>query len=247
MEGIYRIADRTILIRTLHAYTHIKAAAFAAEGTADFTVEIAQADIDAERIRNARTDEAEGRGAKDHPDAYIESLAVYRKIAERLPLDDTVLFHGSSIAVDGVAYLFTAKSGTGKSTHTRLWRELLGERAVMINDDKPLIRVSETGATVYGTPWNGKHKLGTNASVPLRAICVLERGEHNSIVRIEPKTAYPTLLQQIYRPDSREAMCRTLTLIDRMAETVALYRLRCNMEPDAARVSYLGMSGDSTI
>ena len=64
MEGIYRIADRTILIRTLHAYTHIKAAAFAAEGTADFTVEIAQADIDAERIRNARTDEAEGRGAK---------------------------------------------------------------------------------------------------------------------------------------------------------------------------------------
>ena len=146
-----------------------------------------------------------------------------------MPQDDTVLFHGSAIAVDGQAYLFTAKSGTGKSTH------------VMINDDKPLLHIGAEGAAVYGTPWNGKHRLGTNGSAPLRAICILERGKTNRIERIDRRTAYPILLQQTYRPASAEALQRTLTLIDRLTERVALFRLFCNMEPEAARVSYEAM------
>ena len=85
------------------------------------------------------------------PDDYLETLAVCRKIAERMPEYDTFLFHGSCIAVDGVGYLFTAKSGTGKSTHTRLWRELLDNRATMVNDDKPLIRIADDGLVIYGT------------------------------------------------------------------------------------------------
>lgn len=244
MEGIYRIAEHTILIRTLHEQTHRDAADFAASGPATFTVETSQADIDAERVRNARTAEEERRSIRQHSDGYLESLAVYRKIAEYMPQNDTVLVHGSAIAVDGDAYLFTAESGTGKSTHARLWRELLGDRAVMINDDKPLIRIEPTGATVFGTPWNGKHHLGVNGCAPLRAICMLERGTQNGIVRIEPKTAYPYLLRQTYRPDSPEAMRKTLMLLNRLTETVAFWRLKCNMEPDAARVSYEAMRRD---
>ena len=243
-DAVYRIAEHTIRIKTLYERMHSEAAAFAASGVPDLTVEISQADIDAEREQSARTNEAEGLGNPSYSDAYLETLAVYRKIAERLPLSGIVLFHGSAIAVDGEAYLFTAKSGTGKSTHARLWRALLGERAVMINDDKPLIRIAPDGATVFGTPWNGKHRLGINGSAPIRAICLLERGERNRIERIDPRAAYPMLLQQTYRPASLDALKATLTLLDTLMQTVAFYRLSCNMEPEAARVSYEAMKGN---
>ena len=236
MEQTYRIAEHTILIRTLYSQMHREAAAFAAAGAVDFTVETTQADIDEERVRAERE-----QGSHGASDAYIETLAVYRKIAERMPEDDTVLFHGSAIAVDGEAYIFAAKSGTGKSTHARLWRELLGDRAVMINDDKPLLRITADGAAVYGTPWNGKHRLGINGSAPVKAICILERGEQNRIARVDPKAAYPTLLQQTYRPASTQALQKTLTLIDRLLTTTPIYRLQCNMELEAARVSYQAM------
>ena len=108
------------------------------------------------------------------PDDYLETLAVCRKIAERMPEHNTFLFYGSCIAVDGAGYVFTAKSGTGKSTHTRLWRELLDNRATMVNDDKPLIRIADDDAIIYGTPWDGKHPLSHNIAVPLKAICILE-------------------------------------------------------------------------
>lgn len=154
---------------------------------------------------------------------------------------DTLLLHGSCVAVDGVGDLFTAKSGTGKSTHTRLWREVFGTRAVMVNDDKPLIRVTETGAIVYGTPWNGKHRLGENISVPLHAICVLERDTVNHIEPVEKKSIYPILLQQTHRPQDSAKMMKMLNLVDRLAANVELYRLGCNMEPNAAKVAYEGM------
>ena len=141
----------------------------------------------------------------------------------------------------GEGNLFTAKSGTGKSTHTRLWRELFGERAVMINDDKPLIRIAENGVTIFGTPWDGKHRLSTNCAVPLKAICVLERAEQNTIRRMHSSEAYPILLQQIYRPDDSTAMMKTLSLAGRLSQTVDLWKLGCNMEIEAAEVSYQAM------
>jgi serine kinase of HPr protein (carbohydrate metabolism regulator) len=98
--------------------------------------------------------------------------------------------HASAVEVDGKAYLFSANSGTGKSTHTRLWREVFGDRAVMVNDDKPFLRMTEGAVMVYGSPWNGKHGLGCNLSVPLKAVCILERGEENRIEKISAKQAF---------------------------------------------------------
>lgn len=204
------------------------------DSSAQWTVQVSPQDIDLERSRADRP---------GYSDAYLETLAVYRKIAERMPAYDTFLFHGSAIAVDGAAYIFTAKSGTGKSTHTRLWREMLGERAVMVNDDKPLIRVHPDGAaTVYGTPWDGKHHLSSNIAVPVRAICILERAQENRIREISKAEALPMLLQQTYRPADPAALAKTLTLIDRL--NVKLYRLGCNMEKEAAEVSYNAMKED---
>ena len=208
----------------------------------EIEIRISAGDIALERERSAREDIRCGRQVKNWPDGYLETLAVYRRIAERLPEYDTFLFHGSAIAVDGEAYIFTAKSGTGKSTHTRLWRELLGNRAVMVNDDKPLIRVYPDGsAAVYGTPWDGKHHLSSNMAVPLKAVCILERAEKNTIRQITAGEAYPMLLQQVYRPMDGEALSKTLTLIDRMAAAIHLWQLACNMDIEAARIAFEAM------
>ena len=156
----------------------------------DITVAITPEDIKYEKQKSAEEDAAMGIPTRPFKDEYLETLAVYRKICDQMPERDTFLFHCSAIAVDGKAYLFTAPSGTGKSTHTRLWREVFGDRAVMINDDKPLLHVaSESAQTgkdgtsaqpqvlVYGTPWDGKHRLSTNTVAPVAGICLVERGE----------------------------------------------------------------------
>ena len=239
----YLLAGRRVAISALHPDVHTLCAEYRAEGTADFSVTAVQEDIDFERMKSAREDEIQGLPARQYSDGYLETLAVYRRIAEKMPEYDTVLFHGSCVAVNGTGYLFTAKSGTGKSTHTRLWRELLGDRAVMVNDDKPLIRITDTGAIVFGTPWNGKHRLSTNIAVPLKAICILERAETNAIRPISRAEAYPMLLQQVYRPLDGAAMKKTLTLIDALADLVWLWRLSCNMDIQAAQVAYDAMKG----
>ena len=228
----YEFAGKTVEVNSLHEAVHRYCAAYRTDAPADFSVTISQEDIEYERAR----EEIPG-----HADAYLEELAVYRKVSEKMPYYDTILFHGSVIAVDGAAYVFTAKSGTGKSTHTALWRRLFGDRAVMVNDDKPLLHVGDV-VTAYGTPYDGKHKLSNKIAVPIKAVCILERAEENSIVKITRSEAYPMLVQQAYRPVDIAAMQKTLSLIDKMVDSVDLYRLGCNMDPDAARVAYEGMN-----
>ena len=243
-RGRYRMAERVVEVVSIYPKVHDYCRDYSAEGEpADFTAEVSQADIDYERERSAREDICEGREITDYPDDYLEELAVYRRIAEKMPYYDTVLFHGSVIAVDGQGFLFTAKSGTGKSTHTGLWRECFGERAVMVNDDKPLLRITDSGVTAFGTPYNGKHRLGCNMSVPLKALCILTRGTENSIVPVTRSEAYSMMLQQVYRPSDPAGMAKTLALVDRLAENTGLYRLACNMDKEAAIVAYNGMKG----
>ena len=245
MKGLYKIADKIIEINSLYGEVHAMCAEYSCEGAPEFTVETTEKDVAFERERSAAEDAAQGRKPVSYSSQYLETLAVYRKIADKMLEFDTILFHGSAIAVDGEAFLFTAKSGTGKSTHTRLWRELFGERAVMINDDKPLIKITEKGAFVYGTPWNGKHKLGANASAPLRAVCVLTRAKENRITKTDKKSVYPMLIQQTHRPKNALLMSKMLALADKLASSVGLYVLGCNMNPEAARVAYEGMKNDA--
>lgn len=215
--------------------------ACATESPVYFSIATTQSDIDFEREKSAREDTKEGIPIRQFSDAYLETLAVYRKIADHLLSYDTLLFHGSVIAVDGEGYLFTAKSGTGKSTHTRLWREYFGERAVMVNDDKPLLHITDSGVTAYGTPWDGKHRLSSNIAVPLKGICILTRDIKNHIEQADPHAAYPMIVQQTNRPLTADGMKQTLSLIDRMLNVVPVYHLGCNMEPEAAKVAYEGM------
>lgn len=235
------LAGQVIGISALYGETRDFCRDYLTDASPSFLVEITPADIAFEREKSDREAVVEGLVPSAYSDEYLETLAVYRKIAAGLLDKDTLLFHGSAIAVDGEAYLFTAKSGTGKSTHTRLWRQVFGPRAVMVNDDKPLLKIAESGVTVYGTPWDGKHRLSSNIAVPLKAICILERGERNEIRRITPEEAYPMLLQQTNKPRDAQRMRKTLQLLDILKESVSLYRLRCNREPEAAQIAYEGM------
>ncbi|MBQ6213527.1 MAG: hypothetical protein IJJ57_11625 [Ruminococcus sp.] len=243
MTKKYKIAERVVEINSLYEKVHNYCRDYETDETADFSVSITPDDIVYEKQKTDSEYAYEGLPLPNFSDALLEETAVYRKIGEKMPDYDTIIFHGSVIAVEGQGFLFTAKSGTGKSTHTRLWREYLGEKAVMVNDDKPMLKITDNGVIAYGTPYNGKHHLGCNMSVPLKAICILTRGEKNSIVRIDKKEAYAMLLQQVYRPNDPVQMAKTLKLLDRMAENVGLYKLACNMDIEAAKVAYNAMKG----
>lgn len=194
----------------------------------EFVTEVSDADIMAEREK--------GEGEMSEP--IYESLAVYRNLCEKMLEYDSFLFHGSAVAVDGKAYLFTAPSGTGKSTHTRMWRQHFGDRTVMVNDDKPLLQVREDGIYVCGTPWCGKHGLQTNCMMPLQGICILRRGEENEIHAISPIDGYIDLYRQSYRPKDKEKMIKTLALIRQLAERVPLYEMHCTISEEAAVMAW---------
>lgn len=213
-------------------------------GIPDLSVAITPEDIIFERLKAAREDELEGLPVRQLSDELLEITALQRKVTEALFDYDTLLFHGSVVAVDGEAYLFTAKSGTGKSTHTRFWRQVFGDRAVMVNDDKPFLRITPDGVIACGSPWMGKHGLGANIQVPLKAICILERGEENRIAPISAPQALPMLFQQSQRPMHPRNLAKYMDLIDALAAKVPVYRMQCNLDPQAAMVAYRGMCGN---
>ena len=243
MREIYKIGGKVIEIESVHEEINKLCRDYRYTGDIDFSVKTTQSAIDFEREKSIAEDKKEGIPVRKFSDSYLETLAVYRQIAENMIESDTLLFHGSVVSVDGTGYLFTAKSGTGKSTHTRLWREYFGERAVMVNDDKPLLEVTENGVIVYGTPWDGKHHLSNNIAVPLKAICILGRAEKNRIEKITESTAFPMLMQQSYRSGNAEKMKKILKLINGISEKVSLYQAGFNMEIESAEMAYNVMKG----
>ena len=176
-------------------------------------------------------------------DYWHEINALRRKMLTVLIEHQIIQLHGSAICVDGQGVLFTAPSGTGKSTHSRLWRERFGKEVIMINDDKPLVRVTEDGILICGAPWNGKHRLGRQIAAPLRAVVRLRRGEANEISPLDNAGAFRELFLQTYQFRDREKMQRVISVLARIIEDVPCYSLHCNMEPEAAEVAREGLRG----
>ena len=184
----------------------------------------------------------EGFKIRKFTDPFLERAAIQRKLADFLFEQGVLMTHGSTVAVDGRAYLFTAKCGTGKSTHTRLWRQVFGDRAAIVNDDKPFLKLTDNGILACGSPWSGKHGLDTNIIVPLQGICILERGKENRIARILPEEALPMLLHQTHCPLALQNREPFEALVLQLAQTVPLWRMECNMDPQAADISHKAMS-----
>lgn len=200
-----------------------------AKGPADITVRCDPAQILALHPELGTPDQAEYAGT---------GTAFARQILRF----DALQLHSSAVMLDGKAYLFTAPSGTGKSTHTEKWCRLFGAR--LLNDDKPVLRRQQGKWTAYGTPWSGKYDLSVPAGVPLGAVAFLQRGTENRIRRLSPQEAVPLLISQLLRYLSAEQMVLQLALLDQLLQDVPVWLLECRNDDQAAFVSYGSMRCD---
>lgn len=151
-----------------------------------------------------------------------------------------LMLHSSCVEKDGFAYLFSARSGTGKSTHTHLWlKNLSGTR--IINDDKPAL-VFENGVWyACGTPFSGKTDENVNTKIPVRAITFLKRSETNQVRKLSAAQAVGLLLEQTINPVDKNLAVKMLELADLLLTKIPVFSLECNMSDDAATVAYEGI------
>lgn len=154
-----------------------------------------------------------------------------------------IMLHASCVEYKGKAYLFSARSGTGKSTHTHLWLKYM-PGARIINDDKPAIRCIDGVYYAYGTPWSGKTDESVNVGVPIEGIAFLSRGE-NSIKRISGIKALPLFMEQTVRPRDKALMENMLEVMDGVLADVPIYEMSCDISREAVETAYYGMSGEN--
>lgn len=160
---------------------------------------------------------------------------------EALPEFGGFMLHASAVVYKDMAFLFSAPSGTGKSTHTQLWLKAF-DGAYILNDDKPAIKLTEGKAYAFGTPFSGKTDLNVNRGVPIKGICMVVRAAENKIERISADESLFEILNQTLRPTDESKMDKLLSVLDRLLAEVPVYRLYCNTLPDAAETAYKGMT-----
>ena len=236
------IAGRVAQVVSLYDSTRDYCRKYLTEEAPDFTISISREDLAFEQDFAFREAREEGLRPRVFTDPFLERAAIQRAFAEYLFHYDILLFHGSAVAVDGKGYLFTAHSGTGKSTHTRYWMQVFGERAVMINDDKPFLELRADGVWLHGSPWSGKHGLDCNICLPLQGLCVLERGSENHIRQLPSDEALPMLRKQAYQPLITETEPAFSRLVDRLSTAVPLWKMSCIKDPKAAEIAHTAMS-----
>lgn len=202
------------------------------EGRPEFVINLNETEL--ERLR------AENPGFDEEAMKYLLSgTAFYSVLIDR----NGMLLHSSAVVKDGRAYLFTANSGTGKSTHTGFWLELFPD-AYILNDDKPAIRLADGVFCAYGTPWSGKHDISRNTGVPIGGIACVERAEYNFIEPMPPAQATAKLLSQtVRRHVGEEKISKLLDTIDLLIRSVPVYRLGCIADISAAELSSKVMTG----
>ena len=236
-----KVAGTVFAVQPLFESTRAYCADYLTDRELEFSVVVDWEELVREqKLLDIEADE-EGLKRRKFSDMFLERSVIQRRVAEALIGKDTLMLHGSTVAVDGQAYLFTAPCGTGKSTHTRLWREVFGDRAVMVNDDKPFLKINGEGVNACGSPWTGKHGLGSNVSFPLKGICILSRGPENRIRPLRPDDAADFLRSQCFVPEDEEMACRALELLERLIRMVPLWQMECTKEPVAAVTAYQAM------
>lgn len=227
---IYRIADLNILIEPLYDSTLERLKPYITDRTDyDFQIKLTQNDLN----------DFCTHSSSDSSPQSAENPFILTQICEKtLKFYNGFFFHSSSLMLDGEAYVFSAPSGTGKSTHTALWRKRFGERVAMINDDKPIIRKKGDIFYIYGTPWMGKADIGNNISAPIKAVYILQRGTENIARRVEPGKVFKQLLEATVMPADKENMSTLLGLLDEFFSTTPLFLLTCNTDDDAVETAY---------
>ena len=229
---IYRIADLNVKINNRFPFTDKFCKNYLAENEERFDIEVSVSD---EELA------AEKKQSPDFSDGYIENICIYRNICNRMPMFNRFLMHCAVVEYDGKCYAFLGRSGTGKSTHTSLWLKNLPE-AKILNGDKPILAYDGGSFIVYGTPWQGKERLGYNGKCKLYGLCFLEQAKKNEITRLTAGEAADRIFTQILLPDDPAAVANTLELCDSLIKTVPSYLLKCDISDEAFQTSFDAMN-----
>ncbi len=237
-----QIAGRVIAVCSMFDSTRDYCRNYLTEDAPDVTVAVTPEALTAQQAVLDLEADREGLRRRVFTAPFLERTAIQQRAAELLLAYDVLLMHGSAVAVDGKGYIFTAPCGTGKSTHTRLWRQVFCGRAIMINDDKPFLQVANDGIFVCGAPWSGKHGLDTNICVPLQGICILARGEENRIQPARTEEVSDFLSHQCQAPADPARLPQFRQLVQTLVQTVPLWRMECTLSPEAAQIAYNTMS-----
>ena len=230
-----RIAEINIAIDNHYSFVERQCHAYLTQEKPDFCVSVTKDEIIEEYEKS--TIEVKTK-VTDLP-GYCESGCLYRKICMILPKYGALLFHSAAVRYKEGAYLFSAPSGTGKTTHLLLWRKLHRNELTVINGDKPILRCDENGQfKVYGTPWAGKECWNNNISAPLRTVCFIERAKENSIERISSGEAAMRAMKQILYPQDPVQLTEMLRLTDKLLYACPFFLLHCNISDEAAELSF---------
>ena len=223
------LAQLNIAIENKYDYIKAMCRDYTTENKADFCVSVSDEEI-----------LAEDKGA-GFDKGYLESLAIYRKIAEKVIEYNGFLLHGVVVEVKKCGVAFLARSGVGKSTHARLWKELLKNEMTFINGDKPLVRIIDEKIFAYGTAWAGKEHLHTNTKTELRKICFVERSEKNECLPMKKNVVFERLIKQIYIPKDKLLFYLTLEYINTLIKKCDFYLIKCNTDILSAKTAYEGI------
>lgn len=232
---VYEIAGLRIRIENQYEYTTKFCRGYLSEdqqSPVDLTARVTEEEFQAEKAISAQ-----------FSDGYIENICLYRSICVQLPKLDRFLLHSSVLEYDGNGYAFLGRSGTGKSTHTRLWLKYV-EKTRVVNGDKPILGFKDGVFTVYSTPWQGKENWGCKSQVRLKGLCFLEQAKENSIRKLSSSEVTSRLFTQILIPEEEGNAVATLDLADKLIACIPAYLLCCNISEEAVQTSFEMMTGE---
>ncbi len=235
-----KIADLTVGISCAHEQTLRMCAEYLVNDVSPmFSVEVNE--TDKEKLRKFFLGFSEV-----FSEDYIENCAIFDKLCSNVFRYDAAVFHAALISFKGEGVAFAAPSGTGKTTHINLWKKMFGDDVEIINGDKPLFSLRDGAFYASGMPWCGKESFNINKTVPLKAICFLERSQDNSLERLNDSgEIMRRLFSQLVMPENTpEFLSKYLSFANALIKTVPFYILRCNMSDDAAVTAHNGLFGE---
>ena len=233
---VYEIANLRVRIENQYEYTTKFCREYLSANQAspvDITATVTEEEFAKEKAQSS-----------EFSDGYIENICLYRSLCLQLPRFQRMLLHASVLEFDGNAYAFLGRSGTGKSTHTRLWMQTI-KNCRIVNGDKPILEKTDEGFIAHGTPWRGKENWGEKRSALVKGLCFIEQAKENSIVKLSPSETSVRLFQQILLPTEMQEVVATLDMLDRFIAKTPAYLLQCDISKKAVETSFTALTGRS--